>query len=421
VGASLAASLAAATLALGGPAQAAVPTLGKLAITPSTGNELTTLQAQTNAHCNAGDTGIVVYISGSGITENGMDNVLQSNTSLALVDGSDGLQFQVERIFKDIWQANAISSPSGAYTVRIACIGSDSFTETGQFSQTVNMTSNGHTNGADYSFVSQAEATTTTLNSVTPTDPVAQGTSSVLHATVSSNAGTPAGSVQFKSGSTNLGAPVTLVSGAAEYTGALPAGTNSLTANYVPSNSLLFASSSSSATSYVVAGQASITGTPKVGKSLTCSITAGATITYKWLKNGTETGVTTKDVTVPASWLNGNVTCAATVTKNANSVTQTSAAKTIALGDPLVATVKPKIKGTPMVGKLLTCQKGTWNPAAESYKYKWFRGTKAIAGATKATYKLTKADKGKKISCQVTAHKTGYADGKAKSKTVSVS
>ncbi|HSV38934.1 MAG TPA: hypothetical protein VLI04_09260, partial [Nocardioidaceae bacterium] len=176
------------------------------------------------------------------------------------------------------------------------------------------------------------------------------------------------------------------------------------------------ASSTSPAVSYVVAGPASITGTTKVGQKITCSITAGATITYKWTKNGAEVaGVTTKDVTVPASWLNGSVTCSATVTKNATSVTQTSAAKTIALGNAPVATVKPKLKGTFKVGKIITCAKGTWSPTPDSYKYAWFRGAKKIAGATKATYKLVKADKGKKVACQVTVKKAGHADGKAKS------
>jgi hypothetical protein len=131
--------------------------------------------------------------------------------------------------------------------------------------------------------------------------------------------------------------------------------------------------------------------------------------------------VTTKDVTVPAGWLNGSVKCAATVTKNVNSVTQTSAAKTIAVGSAPVATTKPKLKGTFKVGRNITCSKGVWSPTPTSYKYAWLRGAKAIKGATKATYKLVKADKGKKVSCKVTAIKTGHANGVAKSAAKTIS
>jgi hypothetical protein len=35
--------------------------------------------------------------------------------------------------------------------------------------------------------------------------------------------------------------------------------------------------------------------------------------------------------------------------------------------------------------------------------YRWLRGGKAINGATKATYKVSKADRGKRVACRVTA------------------
>ena len=43
-----------------------------------------------------------------------------------------------------------------------------------------------------------------------------------------------------------------------------------------------------------------------------------------------------------------------------------------------------------------------------TYTYQWKRGTAAIKGATRATYKLVKADKRKKVTVVVTAHKVGY-------------
>jgi uncharacterized protein YxjI len=73
-----------------------------------------------------------------------------------------------------------------------------------------------------------------------------------------------------------------------------------------------------------------------------------------------------------------------------------------------------KIKGTAKVGSTLKVVKPS---GAKGWKltYKWLRGGKAIAKATKASYKLTSKDKGKKISVKVTYTKSGYQTGKATS------
>ena len=66
-------------------------------------------------------------------------------------------------------------------------------------------------------------------------------------------------------------------------------------------------------------------------------------------------------------------------------------------------TAKPTIAGRPVVGRRLTAKAGTWTPAGVTYAYQWFAGGKAIKGATTAKLKLTKAQRGKKITVQVTA------------------
>ncbi|WP_110208931.1 beta-propeller fold lactonase family protein, partial [Nocardioides daejeonensis] len=58
---------------------------------------------------------------------------------------------------------------------------------------------------------------------------------------------------------------------------------------------------------------------------------------------------------------------------------------------------KPVIKGKTKVGKKLKVAKGTWSTSDVTLKYQWLRNGKAIKKATKATYKVTKADKGKKL------------------------
>lgn len=79
----------------------------------------------------------------------------------------------------------------------------------------------------------------------------------------------------------------------------------------------------------------------------------------------------------------------------------------------------PTISGTVKVGKTLTAKPGTWKPSGVSFSYQWKRSGTAISGATKATYKLTKSDKGKKITVTVTGTKTGYASVSKTSKSTS--
>ncbi|MDR1791185.1 MAG: hypothetical protein LBR20_05965 [Propionibacteriaceae bacterium] len=73
---------------------------------------------------------------------------------------------------------------------------------------------------------------------------------------------------------------------------------------------------------------------------------------------------------------------------------------------PYTATPTPTISGTLKVGKKLTA-KVAISPKP-TYSYQWYRGSKAIKGATKASYTLVKADKGKTIKVKVTAKKSGY-------------
>jgi Bacterial Ig-like domain (group 3) len=96
-----------------------------------------------------------------------------------------------------------------------------------------------------------ATPTATTLVTV-PTSPQTVGTSVALNATVSP---ATAGTVQFKDGASNIGAPVTVSAGAASTsTSSLTVGTHSLTAVFTPTNTTFFAGSTSSAVPFVVSG-----------------------------------------------------------------------------------------------------------------------------------------------------------------------
>ncbi len=79
--------------------------------------------------------------------------------------------------------------------------------------------------------------------------------------------------------------------------------------------------------------------------------------------------------------------------------------------DPTVITGKtPKIGGKAKVGRKLTAKPGAWTPTGLTFRYQWFRGSKKISGAKakNKTYRVTKADRGKKIKVKVTGKKFRY-------------
>lgn len=68
----------------------------------------------------------------------------------------------------------------------------------------------------------------------------------------------------------------------------------------------------------------------------------------------------------------------------------------------------PNLGGSPRVGLTLTAVPGTWVPEGATVSYRWLVGSKAIPGATEATFVPTAAQVGKVITLEVTA------DGKTK-------
>jgi hypothetical protein len=75
---------------------------------------------------------------------------------------------------------------------------------------------------------------------------------------------------------------------------------------------------------------------------------------------------------------------------------------------PFTTAPIPTIVGKAKKGKTLTARPGAWVPSPSRFTYRWFRGSKAIAGATAKTYTLRKSDVGKRISVKVKAILTGY-------------
>lgn len=82
--------------------------------------------------------------------------------------------------------------------------------------------------------------------------------------------------------------------------------------------------------------------------------------------------------------------------------------------------VRPRLTGKHRVGQQLKATHGTWTPAATSYAYTWKRNGQVIRSAHRATYRLTRADLGKRIKVIVTATRAGYTSATATTQVVRI-
>jgi hypothetical protein len=80
----------------------------------------------------------------------------------------------------------------------------------------------------------------------------------------------------------------------------------------------------------------------------------------------------------------------------------------------------PTLGGSPVVGQVLTCISGGFLNAPESFSHEWLRSDGTIRGATAASYTLTSADLGRRISCHMSAtNSAGTGDATSDDVTVS--
>ena len=68
----------------------------------------------------------------------------------------------------------------------------------------------------------------------------------------------------------------------------------------------------------------------------------------------------------------------------------------------------PVVSGDPLVGGTLRATPGVWQPTA-SLSYQWYRDGKQVSGQTKSSYRLGKADLGKRVHVRVRATLAGCA------------
>ncbi|MFF5792993.1 hypothetical protein ACFY5D_13170 [Paeniglutamicibacter sp. NPDC012692] len=158
------------------------------------------------------------------------------------------------------------------------------------------------------------------------------------------------------------------------------------------------------------AGQLTLDGTFAVGKTLVAKPSgwiSDSKLTYQWLRDGKEiTGATGSTFALVAGEQGKKVSVRVTSTKPGfNAATKTSASATVATGN--MNTGKVAITGTSKVGSKVTAKTSGWT-SGSTLKYQWLRDGKAITSATKPTYALVAADRGKKVSVRVTSTKPGF-------------
>ncbi|HEY4094539.1 MAG TPA: DUF2341 domain-containing protein [Baekduia sp.] len=158
----------------------------------------------------------------------------------------------------------------------------------------------------------------------------------------------------------------------------------------------------------------SVTGTSSVGSTVMASAGAWSatlsTVSYQWLLDGARiAGATGKSYKIPASAAGRKLSIEITVEAAGYApTTVTSAAVKVADGK-LSVVKKPLIHGAHRVGAKLTVRAATWRVKPKKLAYQWLRNGKAIHGATRASFKVVRADRGATISVRLTATAAGYA------------
>ena len=169
---------------------------------------------------------------------------------------------------------------------------------------------------------------------------------------------------------------------------------------------------STNTTKTMLATTPTITGTTKVGSTLTAKTgtwTSGTTFTYAWLRDGAAiSGATSSTYKLTASDRDKRISVKVTGQQSGITTVTRTSSKTVAIAAGTLTTSTPTISGTRRAAYSLTAKAGTWGPGTVSLKYQWYRSGRAITDATKSTYKLANSDIGQTITVKVTGSKSGY-------------
>ncbi|MFO6462626.1 MULTISPECIES: hypothetical protein [unclassified Aeromicrobium] len=166
------------------------------------------------------------------------------------------------------------------------------------------------------------------------------------------------------------------------------------------------------APSLAVTRAASVRGTTRVGQRVTAVAPTfrgtPQSMTRQWLRNDAAIPrATGASYVLTAADRGKRISVRFVATAGAARVQSVSATRAVSAGVISVKR-KPTIAGKVKAGARVKANTGRWGTTGVKVRYRWMRGSKAIPGATKASYRLTKADRGKSIRVRVTISKPGY-------------
>ncbi|WP_183164453.1 hypothetical protein [Arthrobacter oryzae] len=156
-----------------------------------------------------------------------------------------------------------------------------------------------------------------------------------------------------------------------------------------------------------------ITGTAKVGSSLTANpgtwSPASVTLKYQWYRSGVAIiGANTATRVLALNDAGATLTVKVTGTRPGYTTASVISAPTAGVPADSLATAAPTITGTAQVGSTLTALTGLWGPAPVTLTYQWYAGGVFVPGANLSTYRPTAAYVGKTVAVTVTGTKAGY-------------
>jgi len=153
-----------------------------------------------------------------------------------------------------------------------------------------------------------------------------------------------------------------------------------------------------------------ITGDPKVGKKLTVGPLepSDGTVTVTWLRDGKSTGRIGPSYVPVVEDLRTRISARVTQTASGyETLTEVTAPTAAVTSQRHLFATKPLARGTVKVGQKLRAKPGTWT-AGTTFRYQWYAAGKKIPGATKSSFRVTKAQRGKLMRVRVTGYKPKY-------------
>jgi hypothetical protein len=156
---------------------------------------------------------------------------------------------------------------------------------------------------------------------------------------------------------------------------------------------------------------------PKIGVAMTATPgewtqTEDVTWRYQWYMNGVALDAGKQATYTPtAGTLGKRLTVRATAVHEGDVVASATSKATAAVARGTIAVVRPPVLAAsryPVVGDRIGRDLGYWKPSGLTWSYQWLRDGKAISGQRGASYRLTAADWGTKVSLRVTGSRSGY-------------